>query len=67
MKNNRPDSAKSVKTRITLDSDVTSNNITQSRFSETYSNGVKLGSNKNAEFEKYVTEKDKDPKFKKLL
>lgn len=54
MKPNRPDSAKSAKTRITIDSEATTNNITQSRFSETYSNGVKLGANKNGEFEKYV-------------
>lgn len=67
MKPNRPDSAKSAKTRITIDSEATSNNITQSRFSETYSNGVKLGANKNGEFEKYVAQKDKDPKFKRFL
>lgn len=47
MKPQRPDSAKSAKTRITVDSEVSSNNITQSRFSETYSNGVKLNSNRN--------------------
>lgn len=33
MKPSRPDSAKSAKTRITIDSDASSNNITQSRFS----------------------------------
>lgn len=68
MKPARPDSAKSAKTRITIDSDVTSNNITQSRFSETYSNGVKPGPKKqSSDFEKYVAEKDKDPKFRRLL
>lgn len=54
MKPKRPDSAKSAKTRITVDSEVSSNNITQSRMSETYSNGVKLNGNKNGDFEKYV-------------
>lgn len=66
MKPNRPDSAKSAKTRITIDSEYSSNNLTQSKFSETYSNGVKSNNDKNNDFHKYVAEKNKDPKFKKF-
>lgn len=67
MKPKRPDSAKSAKTRITVDSEVSSNHITQSRLSETHSNGVKANGSRNNDFEKYVAEKNKDPKFKKFL
>jgi hypothetical protein len=54
MKPNRPDSAKSAKTRITIDSEYSSNNLNQSKFSETYSNGVRNNNDKNNDFHKYV-------------
>ena len=41
MKPDRPGSAKSTHTRITVDSEFSSNGINSSKFSETYSNGVK--------------------------
>lgn len=67
MKPNRPDSAKSAKTRITIDSEISSNNLNASKFSETFSNGVNPNHDKNNDFHKYVAEKNKDPKFKKFL
>lgn len=42
MKPNRPGSAKSTHTRVTVDSDLGSNALNASKFSETYSNGVRM-------------------------
>jgi hypothetical protein len=49
MKPHRPDSAKSGRTRLTVDSE-----LTQSKFSETYSSGVSKIVDRNIDFHKYV-------------
>lgn len=67
MKPDRPGSAKSTHTRITVDSEFSSNGINSSKFSETYSNGVKANNQKNNDFHQYVKEKNKDPRFKKFI
>lgn len=45
MRPSRPDSAKSARTRITIDTDIGSKDLNVSKFSETYSNGVELKKN----------------------
>ena len=60
----RPGSAKSAQTQVTVDSDFNSKTLNASKFSDTYSSGVKK--NKD-DFSQYVEQKNKDPKFKKYL
>lgn len=50
MKPNRPGSAKSTHTRVTVDSDFSSNALNVSKFSETYSNGVNANNEKKKDF-----------------
>lgn len=49
MKPQRPDSAKSGRTRVTVDSE-----LTKSKFSQTYSSGVTTIGDKNNDFHRYV-------------
>lgn len=64
MRPERPGSAKSAVTKITLDSEQISKDLNNSKFSETFSSGVR---NNRDDFAKYVEQKNKDPKYKKYL
>lgn len=66
MKPKRPDSAKSHLTKVTQDSEPSKKDLNASKFSETFSSGVSSIHEKGDEFKQYVSEKDKDPRFKHL-
>ena len=63
----RPGSGKTQITKRTEDSEYISKiDISSSRVSSTFSDGFSAFQDKPDEFQKYVEEKDKDPKFKNL-